>query len=248
MGGGGRGGSRGQAAGRGGRRRRPVGDRKYAVMDVLVWGDQDLAGAEAECRMFWLASRFSELREQVPRRARPLMLVPATPASPEALQHAYHSDAGYPKDSLLFLHRAGHYSVSEAVTPLVLLWRDRQSAASSSTRPTRRARCCPSGRRWCWRCAAEASCAPPTAQSSPSSARSSSPRWAGWCRPRASGRRPSYGARCRAWTSPRAGSAAPGPWPTSRPSRGSGPTRGAASLSSTCTGQARRPPSRSTSS
>lgn len=95
-------------------------------MDVLVWGDQELAGAEAECRMFWLASRFSELREQHPRRARPLVLIPATPASPEALHHAYHSDTGHPKDSLLLLHREGHYSVSEAVTPLALLWRDRQ--------------------------------------------------------------------------------------------------------------------------
>merc|ERR1719188_1363782 len=130
MDGGGGPGSRGKGKGKGGkgkgRRRRPPGDRKYAVMDALVWGDQELASAEAECRMFWLASRFAELPEKHPRRARPLSLVPATPASPEALQHAYHSDTGVRKDSLLFLHREGQYAVSEAVTPLALQWRDRQ--------------------------------------------------------------------------------------------------------------------------
>lgn len=107
-----------------GRRRRPQGDRSYAVCDVLVWADTDLAGAEAECRMFWLASRVSELREKS-RRARPLLLIPAVPATPEALLQAYQADVGYAKDSLLFLHREGHYCVSEPVTPLALMWRDR---------------------------------------------------------------------------------------------------------------------------
>mmetsp|Transcript_8087 Transcript_8087/g.24934 ORF Transcript_8087/g.24934 Transcript_8087/m.24934 type:complete len:416 (+) Transcript_8087:108-1355(+) len=75
MGGGGAGGRRagrgaergrgrgGQAGGRG-RRGRPKGDRTYAVCDVLIWGDSELASAEAECRMFWLSSRFSEISEK----------------------------------------------------------------------------------------------------------------------------------------------------------------------------------------
>uniref|UniRef100_A0A7S0AFU8 Snurportin-1 n=1 Tax=Pyrodinium bahamense TaxID=73915 RepID=A0A7S0AFU8_9DINO len=95
-------------------------------MDVLVWGDVDLATAEAECRMFWLESRFAELPEWRPRRARPLHLVSATPATQEALARAYQSDVGYVKDSFQFVHREGHYCISEPVTPLVLMWRDRQ--------------------------------------------------------------------------------------------------------------------------
>merc|ERR1712032_273553 len=47
-----------------GRRGRPVGDRSYAVCDVLVWGDTDLVAAEADCRMFWLESRFAEMSEK----------------------------------------------------------------------------------------------------------------------------------------------------------------------------------------
>eukprot|EP00932_Pfiesteria_piscicida_P017446 SRR837773.4325.p1 GENE.SRR837773.4325~~SRR837773.4325.p1 ORF type:complete len:312 (-),score=68.38 SRR837773.4325:78-971(-) len=106
-------------------RRRPLGDRKYAVCDVLAWGDQDMVCSDAECRMFWLESRFAEMPEQPSRRARALQLVPAVSVTPELLSEAYHLDKGYSKDSLLFVHKEGHYHVSEAVTPLALLWRDR---------------------------------------------------------------------------------------------------------------------------
>lgn len=131
---GGKGGGRGYAGGRGGGgrgganpRARPVGDRKYAVCDVLVWGDTDLATADAECRMFWLESRFAELSETpASRRARPLMLTPTFPVTPETLSKCYHTDLGFIKDNFLFLHREGHYQTSQAVTPLALMWRDRQ--------------------------------------------------------------------------------------------------------------------------
>lgn len=109
-----------------GRRRRPVGNRKYAVCDVLVWGDVDLAGTEAECRLFWLESRFEEMREKAPRRARALQLIRALPATSESLKELYFGDLGYAKDSFLFLHREGRYQVSEPVTPVARLWRDRQ--------------------------------------------------------------------------------------------------------------------------
>ena len=108
-----------------GRRRRPQGNRKYAVCDVLVWGDVDLAATEAECRLFWLESRFEEMREKAPRRARPLQLVRALPATAESMKELYYGDFGYLKDSLLFLHREGRYQVSEPVTPVARLWRDR---------------------------------------------------------------------------------------------------------------------------
>jgi len=108
-----------------GRRRRPQGNRKYAICDVLVWGDVDLAGTEAECRLFWLESRFEEMREKAPRRARPLQLVRSLPATAESLKELYYGDFGYLKDSLLFLHREGRYQVSEPVTPVARLWRDR---------------------------------------------------------------------------------------------------------------------------
>jgi len=55
-----------------------------------------------------------------------LQLIPAMPVTPEVLSQAYHLESGYSKDSLLFLHKEGHYHVSESVTPLALLWRDRQ--------------------------------------------------------------------------------------------------------------------------
>eukprot|EP00930_Biecheleria_cincta_P001815 TRINITY_DN102905_c0_g1_i1.p1 TRINITY_DN102905_c0_g1~~TRINITY_DN102905_c0_g1_i1.p1 ORF type:complete len:522 (+),score=84.22 TRINITY_DN102905_c0_g1_i1:194-1567(+) len=116
--------SKGKGRGKG-RRSRPSGDRTYAVCDVLVWGDIDMAGAEAECRLFFLQSRMEEMRETHPRRARPLKLVRALPATPESLQELYTADVGYPKDSLLFLHREGHYQLDQPITPLALMWRDR---------------------------------------------------------------------------------------------------------------------------
>jgi len=127
---GGRGGGRGGivssgASGNRGRRGRPLGHREYAVCDVLMWGDTDLMSADAECRAFWLASRFSELPTSTPRRARRLKLIPAMPATPDAFATAYRDERGYSKDSLLFVHCESHYAVGEAVTPLALLWRDR---------------------------------------------------------------------------------------------------------------------------
>lgn len=108
------------------RRGRPQGDRTYAVMDVLVWGDHELIDATAECRTFWLESRFSEISEKHARRARPLRLIPSVSCTQEALQKAYQEDVGYAKDSLFFLHREGHYALFEPSTPLALFWRDRQ--------------------------------------------------------------------------------------------------------------------------
>eukprot|EP00405_Crypthecodinium_cohnii_P025833 CAMPEP_0206492032 /NCGR_PEP_ID=MMETSP0324_2-20121206/45632_1 /ASSEMBLY_ACC=CAM_ASM_000836 /TAXON_ID=2866 /ORGANISM="Crypthecodinium cohnii, Strain Seligo" /LENGTH=557 /DNA_ID=CAMNT_0053973901 /DNA_START=66 /DNA_END=1739 /DNA_ORIENTATION=+ len=105
-------------------RHKRVGRRTYAVCDVLMWADQDMMSADAECRMFWLASRFSEFSDGS-KRARPLTLVPAKLVTAESLSEAYHGELGYSKDSLLFLHREGCYHSSEAVTPLALLWRDR---------------------------------------------------------------------------------------------------------------------------
>jgi hypothetical protein len=93
---------------------------------VLIWGDADLCSAEAECRVFWLQSRFAELPDRCPRRARPLQLVDIVPATPDALRQAYVGDYGYVKDSLYFLHREGPYCMSEPVTPLALMWRDRR--------------------------------------------------------------------------------------------------------------------------
>lgn len=118
-------GKKGKGRGKGGRSR-PSGNLTYAVCDVLVWGDMDMAGAEAECRLFFIQSRMEEMREKHPRRARPLKLVKALPATPESLQELYTADVGYPKDSLLFLHREGHYQLDQPITPLALMWRDRQ--------------------------------------------------------------------------------------------------------------------------
>mmetsp|Transcript_1040 Transcript_1040/g.1651 ORF Transcript_1040/g.1651 Transcript_1040/m.1651 type:complete len:529 (-) Transcript_1040:128-1714(-) len=118
---------RGKGKGKGkskGRQARP--DRRYAVCDVLIWGDTDLVGADAECRMFWLDSRAAEFSENVPRKARTLQWISAKPATPETLCQAYRDDVGYPKDSLMFLHREGHYAMDQPITPLALMWRDRR--------------------------------------------------------------------------------------------------------------------------
>ena len=115
----------GKSSGKG-RRRRPPGNRKYAICDVLVWGDMDMASTEAEFRLFWLQSRFEEMREKAPRRARPLQLIRALPATAESIRELYSEDFGYSKDSLMFLHREGRYQISEPVTPVAKLWRDRQ--------------------------------------------------------------------------------------------------------------------------
>merc|ERR1711972_1285644 len=76
----------GRTGGKGGRGKNGKGasrnprarvNRKYAVCDVLFWDGSDMVGADTECRMFWLSSRFAELPERTPRRARPLVLIPA---------------------------------------------------------------------------------------------------------------------------------------------------------------------------
>lgn len=82
--------------------------------------------ADAECRMFWLASRFAEMPEKGSKQSRPLRLVPMVPATPDAIREAYSVDLGFVKDSLWFFHRQGHYIASDPVTPLVLSWRDAQ--------------------------------------------------------------------------------------------------------------------------
>eukprot|EP00929_Paragymnodinium_shiwhaense_P080334 TRINITY_DN41882_c0_g1_i1.p2 TRINITY_DN41882_c0_g1~~TRINITY_DN41882_c0_g1_i1.p2 ORF type:complete len:495 (-),score=146.60 TRINITY_DN41882_c0_g1_i1:153-1637(-) len=121
----GKGKGRGKGAGKGKGKGKGV-IRKYAICDVLVWGDNDLVCAEAECRMYWLESRFAEMEEHVPKRARKLELVKSVPAALDAVHEAYTADVGYVKDALMFVHRDSHYCMSEAVTPLVLTWRDRQ--------------------------------------------------------------------------------------------------------------------------
>jgi len=122
-----RGKGKGKGKGKGrGRRGRPQGDRSYAVVDVLVWGDTELVNADAECRFFWLASRSAELPNQHSRRARSLQFLPAAPATHDTLSQLYLQDFGYAKDSFLFFHRQGQYAMEDANTPLVLYWRDRQ--------------------------------------------------------------------------------------------------------------------------
>jgi len=44
----------------------------------------------------------------------------------EAVQEAYTAETPYVKDALVFMHRDSHYCMSEAVTPLLLTWKDRQ--------------------------------------------------------------------------------------------------------------------------
>lgn len=135
---GGRGRGRGQASGypsgngKGSKKGRGKGgppkprkDRRYAVCDVLFWDGTDMVGADTECRMYWLSSRFSELPERCPRKARPLVLIPAVDVSAEAVSEAYHADVGYCKDSLHFMHRQAHYAIDTPITPLSLMWRDR---------------------------------------------------------------------------------------------------------------------------
>lgn len=97
--------------------------KEYYICDVLVWGDVDLANAEVECRHFWLASRFAELEEMVPPGGRALHHVPFVEVSPDSLRSAYNDDPGYAKDSIVFLHKEGHYI--SGTTPLCLAWRDR---------------------------------------------------------------------------------------------------------------------------
>lgn len=117
---------RGKGKGKGkSKGRQPRPDRRYAVCDVLIWGDTDLVGADAECRMFWLESRAAEFPENLPRKARALQWISAQPATPETLCQAYRNDVGYPKDSLMFLHRESHYAMDQPITPLALMWRDR---------------------------------------------------------------------------------------------------------------------------
>lgn len=123
---GGRGGKgKGRSKGKEGSRQRANIDRKYAVCDVLFWDGTDMVGADTECRMFWLASRFAELPEKTPRKARPLVLIPAVDVTPEAVAEAYEADVGYSKDSLQFMHRQAHYAIDAPCTPLSLMWRDR---------------------------------------------------------------------------------------------------------------------------
>lgn len=116
------GGAKGRGRGRGQRRHE---EHSYAVLDVLFWGDTDVACADAEFRMFWLASRLGEMTDAPAHRARPLQFLPAEPVNLDVLNAAYRNDVGYLKDSLLFLHKEGKYSYSEPVSPLALQWRDR---------------------------------------------------------------------------------------------------------------------------
>lgn len=97
--------------------------KQYYICDVLVWGDVDLANAEVECRHFWLNSRMAEFDPAVPPGGRTIHHVPFVEVSADSLREAYNDDLGYVKDSLVFLHKEGHYI--PGTTPLCLAWRDR---------------------------------------------------------------------------------------------------------------------------
>eukprot|EP00746_Dinoflagellata_sp_MGD_P160978 gnl/MRDRNA2_/MRDRNA2_87973_c0_seq1.p1 gnl/MRDRNA2_/MRDRNA2_87973_c0~~gnl/MRDRNA2_/MRDRNA2_87973_c0_seq1.p1 ORF type:complete len:474 (+),score=78.79 gnl/MRDRNA2_/MRDRNA2_87973_c0_seq1:58-1422(+) len=97
--------------------------KEYYICDVLVWGDVDLANAEVECRHFWLNSRMAEFDPVVPPGGRAIRHIPFVEVSADSLREAYNDDPGYIKDSLVFLHKEGHYI--PGTTPLCLAWRDR---------------------------------------------------------------------------------------------------------------------------
>ena len=96
------------------------------VMDLIFWDQMEMSESEADCRHFWLASRFSEcpFNDNSEQSIR-LIYAPPIDATCGAIQELYSSASKTRRfDSFLFTHKSSQYS--PGLSPLVLQWRDQK--------------------------------------------------------------------------------------------------------------------------
>ena len=104
------------------------------VMDVIYWDQSDMGVNDAECRHFWLQSRFSEISTsnwdaadtidfEKMKHLPPLKYVAPIESSCEAIEDLYrNSRHNYIPDSLIFTYKQSRYW--PGLSPLQLQWRD----------------------------------------------------------------------------------------------------------------------------
>ncbi|KAG5192681.1 putative snur portin-like protein [Tribonema minus] len=99
-------------------------DQTFYVIDMMCWSDYSLYDCTSEFRQYWIRTKLAEAQvcdvsEWNQYRIRP---VPCYDCHPQGLAAAYGDPVPYIRDGLLFVCKAGHYSLG--TTPLVLLWKD----------------------------------------------------------------------------------------------------------------------------
>ena len=109
----------------------------FFVLDVLFWDGAEIADCDAECRHFWLYSRFSEVSEisEITGNFRisTIRYIGPVDATAENISAVYAGDGkfiipefpqsrNFHTDSLLFMHKSAVYS--SGLSALYLQWRD----------------------------------------------------------------------------------------------------------------------------
>ncbi len=101
----------------------------FFVMDVLFWDSAEISACEAECRHFWLSSRFSEISNVRVGKITRFCYIKPLDATSENISAVYNGDIGafssqvsFQTDSLLFMHKEAVYTAG--LSPLFLQWRD----------------------------------------------------------------------------------------------------------------------------
>ena len=106
----------------------------FFILDVLFWDAAEISECEAECRHFWLASRFSEISssENPEIGIKNFRYIKPVDATSENIAGVYGGDRkffnpqfpdfNFHTDSLLFMHKAAAYL--PGLSPLYLQWRD----------------------------------------------------------------------------------------------------------------------------
>eukprot|EP00923_Selenidium_pygospionis_P060320 GHVN01106155.1.p1 GENE.GHVN01106155.1~~GHVN01106155.1.p1 ORF type:complete len:438 (+),score=87.49 GHVN01106155.1:297-1610(+) len=107
----------------------------FYVIDVLCWNESYLVDTPMECRLFFLRSRMEELQHACSKvsnfNRKPFVLPDTVSCSVDNINHLYHGDLGYTKDSLIFVHREAQYV--PGLNPLYLCWKDSHLRFATST-------------------------------------------------------------------------------------------------------------------
>jgi len=102
------------------------GRKKIYIQDILCWNECVITDSSAECRQFFLQSRFQESIHEIEciteANRFPFALVEAKACCPTVVGDMYFTHFPFEKDGLVFIHKEAHYV--PGINPLYLSWKD----------------------------------------------------------------------------------------------------------------------------
>lgn len=98
----------------------------YFILDVLCWNGVEMRNATADFRFYWINDKISYYSADTECEDCLFKPLPFYPANPSYILEMYSECHPFVLDGLLFYHKEGVYE--DAVSPLVLVWKDQQSS------------------------------------------------------------------------------------------------------------------------